>query len=261
MAAGVATACLVGASFVPSPSLDGSTQICPRGGVSAAPALQGAGSVSGAGQAAAALTAAGALGATLVAAGRRRGWASRIPSRAKVLTTDDEGRFRFDVAMPALVPSEQPGAVAPMGFFDPLGFTRDPLMTFKGDPNGFKHLREAEIKHGRVAMMAATGSVMAKYVKMPGFEDVPTGLAALNTSTGAAGFSVLLLGVGLLEAWRWKNPMAPPGSYGDPFSFGQYTEEMRNKELNNGRMAMFAVTGQLVAELATGLDPVQQFGV
>mmetsp|Transcript_135688 Transcript_135688/g.421574 ORF Transcript_135688/g.421574 Transcript_135688/m.421574 type:complete len:196 (-) Transcript_135688:67-654(-) len=194
-------------------------------------------------------------------AGRRRDRPSRIPSRAKVLTTDEAGRFRFDVAQPALVPSEQPGAVMPLGFFDPLGFSKSPLMTFKGDPNGFKHLREAEIKHGRVAMMAATGSVIAHYVKMPGFDGVPTGLAALNTSTGTAGFSVLLLGVGLLEASRWMKPAAQPGSYGDPFSFGQYTEEMRNKELNNGRMAMFAVTGQLAAELTTGLDPVQQFGL
>jgi len=211
--------------------------------------------------AAAPLAVAGVLGVAFAAVGRPRGRASRVPTNAKVLTKDEAGRFRFDVEKPVLVPAEQPGVTAPLGFFDPLGFTRDPLMTFANDPNGFKHLREAEIKHGRVAMMAATGSVVAHYVKMPGFEGVPTGLAALGTSAGATGFAVLLLLAGVLEAARGTRPADQPGSYGDPFGFGQYTEEMRTKELNNGRMAMFAVTGQLAAELVTGVGPVQQLGL
>ena len=38
-----------------------------------------------------------------------------------------------------------PGAVAPLGFFDPLGFTKEM------DLNGVKRFREAEVMHGRVA--------------------------------------------------------------------------------------------------------------
>ena len=41
-------------------------------------------------------------------------------------------------------------------------------------------------------MMAATGSLFATFVKLPGFEDVPTGLAALNTTKGMEGFSLLV---------------------------------------------------------------------
>ena len=37
-----------------------------------------------------------------------------------------------------------PGAVSPLGFFDPLGFTKDMEL------NGVKRFREAEIMHGRV---------------------------------------------------------------------------------------------------------------
>ena len=31
------------------------------------------------------------------------------------------------------------------------------------------------------------------------------------------------------------------------------------QEINNGRMAMFAIIGQIVAELQTGKGPVEQF--
>jgi len=250
---------LAGAAFVPSSSAG---VVAPRApGFSAgATAPSGAGTVERQGGLATPLVAAGIVGAAVAAAGQRRGRAARVQAQAKVLAKDEAGRFRFAVEMPTLVPSEQPGATAPLGFFDPLGFTKSPLMTFDNDPNGFKHLREAEIKHGRVAMMASVGSVSAHYFKLPGFEKVPTGLAALGDTQGAAGFSVLFFLVGLLEYARWTKPAATPGSYGDPFNLNQYTTEMRNKELNNGRMAMFAVMGQIIAELYTGDDPVQQFG-
>ena len=49
-----------------------------------------------------------------------------------------------------------PGASAPFGFFDPLGFTKD------ADINGVKRLREAEVMHGRVAMMATLGYLIGE---------------------------------------------------------------------------------------------------
>ncbi|OLP91345.1 Fucoxanthin-chlorophyll a-c binding protein A, chloroplastic [Symbiodinium microadriaticum] len=151
-----------------------------------------------------------------------------------VLTKDDQGRFRFDAWTLALA-------------------LQGGLMTFPGDSTGFKHLRTAEIKHGRFAMMAATGSLFAHFVKLPGFEDVPTGLAALNTTKGAEGFALLFFLIAGHEAVTWKPQKGEPGSFGDPFAWKQFTPEMRTKvELNNGRMAMFAIIGQIVAELQTG---------
>jgi hypothetical protein len=41
-----------------------------------------------------------------------------------------------------------PGQLAPMGFFDPLGLSTNI------DDQEFKRWREAELKHGRVAMLA-----------------------------------------------------------------------------------------------------------
>ena len=49
-----------------------------------------------------------------------------------------------------------PGITDPLGFFDPLGFT-------EGASEGkIKFYREVEIKHGRVAMLACLGFVVAE---------------------------------------------------------------------------------------------------
>jgi hypothetical protein len=208
---------------------------------------------------AAAVSAACALAAGAIAC--RDGRKSKMACAASIISKDDQGRYRFEAPAKPIIPSEQPGVTMPLGFFDPLGFTKNPLMTFPKDPTGFKHLRSAEIKHGRVAMMAGVGSVAAHYWHFPGFENVPTGLAALNTPVGGEGFAVLFAVVGILEAASWKDTTGEPGSYGDPFNFNMFTPDMRNKEINNGRMAMFAIAGQIAAELTTGKDPVQQFGL
>ena len=44
---------------------------------------------------------------------------------------------------------------APLGYFDPLGLSKD------GDVETFRRRREAELKNGRVAMFATIGSAAA----------------------------------------------------------------------------------------------------
>jgi len=150
-------------------------------------------------------------------------------------------------------PAVQVGATQPLGFFDPLGFCKS------GDEEGFRKFRTAEIKHGRVAMMAAAGAVVQHYVKFTGFEKVPSGLDAVNTPPGSYGFVALFVLAGALELAIWtESPNEAPGNFGDPFGLGQYNEDMRNRELNNGRAAMFAAIGIIAAELFTGKDGVEQ---
>merc|ERR1712087_229336 len=49
-----------------------------------------------------------------------------------------------------------PGAIASLGDFDPLGFTKDlPVQEIK-------RFREAEVTHGRVAMLAVLGYLVAE---------------------------------------------------------------------------------------------------
>merc|ERR1719291_70963 len=153
-------------------------------------------------------------------------------------------------------PAYQIGATEPLGYFDPAGFCK------RGDEQAFRQYRIAEIKHGRVAMMAALGAVVQHYVKFPGFQNVPSGLAAVNTAPGSYGAILLFLVAGGLElgVWTEKDERAP-GNFGDPLGLDQYTEDMRNRELNNGRAAMFAAVGIIAAELVTGKDAVEQLGL
>lgn len=159
---------------------------------------------------------------------------------------------------PPFNPAKEVGVTEPLGFFDPLNFAKE------GDEDGFRKLRVAEIKHGRAAMMAAVGAVIQHYVQFPGFETVPKGLGAVTSMPGTAGFAVLVVlsAAFELKLWTDDDKTKEPGNYGNPFSFGLplgWGTDMRNFEINNGRMAMFSAMGIIAAELATGKDAVEQF--
>jgi hypothetical protein len=51
------------------------------------------------------------------------------------------------------------GVSAPLGFFDPLGFSKN--------DETFARLRESELKHGRVAMLAAFGWIAQELFTFP----------------------------------------------------------------------------------------------
>lgn len=76
------------------------------------------------------------------------------------------------------------GVQAPLGLWDPMGFTDD------GDMASYRRRRSVEFKHGRIAMLATMGFMTPEIIgHWPGylspsmslkFADVPNGLAALN---------------------------------------------------------------------------------
>merc|ERR1712203_763189 len=167
-----------------------------------------------------------------------------------------EGVAGTDKPKPSFDPAVQLGAMPPLGYFDPAGFCK------KGDESGFRTFRAAELKHGRVAMMAAVGGVAQHYIKFPGFEAVPSGLTAVLTPPGSYGMVALFLAAGALELGVWtEDSSKEPGNFGDPLGLGQYDMEMRARELNNGRFTMFAALGIIAAELLTGKDAIEQFGL
>lgn len=155
-------------------------------------------------------------------------------------------------------PSQQVGAMAPLGFWDPLGFCPP------GDEAKFRSLRAAEIKHGRVAMLASVGAVVQHYIRFPfgGLWEAPSGLGATQIIPSLWFWFLLIIACAVVELLFWKEePGKEPGNFGDPLKLGMYDTDMRNRELNNGRAAMFAALGIIVAELATGKDAVQQLGL
>mmetsp|Transcript_6502 Transcript_6502/g.8450 ORF Transcript_6502/g.8450 Transcript_6502/m.8450 type:complete len:201 (+) Transcript_6502:172-774(+) len=156
-----------------------------------------------------------------------------------------------------LNPKNTAGYVGDTGF-DPLGFS---------DNFDMKWLREAEIKHGRVSMLAALGFVAQEYVTLPGMINVDDS----NMAPAAAGTSAMLqivLYVGVLEFWMNKGQVTmetmfegtdrEPGSYGfDPLGLGsgksaEAMEKLQLQEIKNGRLAMLAIGGMIQHNWVTG---------
>lgn len=163
-----------------------------------------------------------------------------------------------------------PGAVAPLGYFDPLGFCKG------RDLVGVKRFREAEIMHGRVSMMAVIGYLIQENTPTIAYGfDTPT--IANNQIPEVPLFGVMFpffLAINIAEALRankgWVEPGMGalfslrenyyPGDLGfDPLGLKPAEAEdfanMATKELSNGRLAMLAVAGMCVQELVNG-NPV-----
>jgi hypothetical protein len=171
-----------------------------------------------------------------------------------------------------------PGALAPVGLFDPLGFAA------KADENTLKRYREAELTHGRVSMLAVLGFLVGEKVEGTSFlfDANIKGPAITHIPQVPAPFWVaLILGIGSTEIFRakigWQDPSeaAPdqpgklrddytPGDIGfDPFNLKPSDPEeffaLQTKELQNGRLAMLAAAGFMAQELADGKGIVEHF--
>jgi len=179
----------------------------------------------------------------------------RKPNSARwaAATATSESTAKEDPPEPPFDPAKQPGVTLPLMYFDPAGFAK------VGDKEGFYNLRTAELKHGRVAMMAALGSVVQHWIRFPGFDTIPNGVKAVISPPGTYGLAALVLACGAMELIVWKqDPEKEPGDFGDPLGVGQYYEEWRNRELNNGRMGMVAILAIISADLVTGKDGIDQ---
>merc|ERR1712125_196265 len=98
---------------------------------------------------------------------------------------------------------------------------------------------------------------------LPGMEGVPKDVSAAWSGNGATGMAITLAIIGFLEATVFvQDPKKEPGNFGNPLPLvgNDYSDEMRLKELNNGRMAMGSFLLVAVTSLATGKSAIQQFG-
>merc|ERR1740127_432507 len=164
------------------------------------------------------------------------------------------------------------GVTAPMGYFDPLACSTG-LSTGK-----LLFYREVELKHGRVAMLAALGFLVGENfhplfggnIDTPAiyaFQETPlqTFWAAVVASLAIPEiYSVFTFqepkaGDGFAvkgEQWTMKEDHEPGNLGFDPLGLKPTDQDelvtMQTKELNNGRLAMIAVAGMVAQELVTG---------
>jgi len=145
------------------------------------------------------------------------------------------------------------GVTQPLGFFDPLDFS----------DGGTKvaAYRAAELKHGRVCMIGTLGIIVSE-VFHPIFDAWGEGefvsAAGSHFVPSAANFwipfFVLTAGIEILSyITRDKDTDLPQF---DPYNLKSKDPEeyldIQNREINNGRLAMFALSGILAQELVTG---------
>merc|ERR1719240_2281601 len=181
-----------------------------------------------------------------------------------------------------------PGAIPPVGNFDPAGFSTGKTV------GQVKMLREAEVTHGRVSMLAVLGFLVQEEFHFLFVEpDKEIGPAIRHLDEVRAVnpwfFEVLTFSIALAEAFRsvigWTNPAGAtggpvgglpdgevrallddyyPGDVGfdplglkpsDPAEFA----EMATKEFQNGRLAMLAAAGFFAQELVNGKTIVETF--
>jgi light-harvesting complex I chlorophyll a/b binding protein 4 len=167
-----------------------------------------------------------------------------------------------------------PGITGPLGFFDPLGFCTSGEE--KVSEAKIRFYREVELKHARVAMLAAVGFPLAEqFHPLFATDDAPSFLAFQQTPLQT--FWPVVVGViaiaEVFSVFTFQNPAsyvngepAEPwtmrldhqaGDLGfDPMGLkptdAKEFAEMQTKELNNGRLAMIAIAGMVVQEGVTG---------
>jgi hypothetical protein len=158
-----------------------------------------------------------------------------------------------------------PGAIQPLGYFDPIGFAREGLPL-----NDAKRLREAEVQHGRVAMLAAVGYLAGEFVSGPfhiigpandQLQQVPAPaflllsafIASAEMYRAKKGWVEPKFSVGSKTLWTLRENYYPGDLGFDPLGLKPTNDfeyqKMQTKELSNGRLAMLGWAGMCAQEL------------
>ena len=140
------------------------------------------------------------------------------------------------------------GAIPPLGFWDPLGITNNT------DERLFNYMREAEQHHGRVAMLT---SVVLPCLDLFDNDDLAIDSYQKHPSEIAFASFMMYEIVRMLvqydkpseKLFRLKEDVFPGNTF--KYDVSKVSQDLVNKELSNGRLAMFASLGYMLQELVS----------
>lgn len=134
-----------------------------------------------------------------------------------------------------------------------------------------KWLQEAEIKHGRVCMLAILGLVVAELYTFPFYTDAPhLAINRHNWSVSNGSLTQILLWCSFFEIMTMpaviqmvngKSERAPGDFKFDPLGLGKDPTKMNTfkvNEVKNGRLAMCAVSGAIHHAAITNQNLIEQ---
>ena len=201
-------------------------------------------------------------------------------SSAIKMTTQDE--------LAALAESNRDALGAGIGFWDPLGCSKMSFWTLSNEET-IGYLRHAEIKHGRVAMVAflglffgeKLGFIFGSQITGPAIYQYQQAEGILNAWTyNVLGLALAVEGFNIIKGWQdFSESYDEVGIAGlkgaDEYTNGDLSfdplglkpdnesdlKKMMNKELNNGRLAMLGFVIGLGTELLTGQGILSQIGL
>jgi len=146
-------------------------------------------------------------------------------------------------SMPFLTkPKNTEGWVGDVGF-DPFGLS---------DSFDIKWMRESELKHGRIAMLATVGFIVQQFVTIPGYIHVDDSNLAPSV-VGTSAMLQIFFGIGILEYITNKGNITTETMFSDPDrvpgELGWGTGQLKGKskeevdkvmlqEIKNGRLGM-----------------------
>lgn len=156
-------------------------------------------------------------------------------------------------AIPFLdAPSKLDGSlVGDMGF--------DPL--YLSDYINLDYAAAAEVKNGRVAMLATLGMLVQEFVHIPGSMFSESNPIKAIYAVPVEGWVQILLAITIIELASFKKTYETGADLGfDPLGMGGKSnmDELKLKELKNGRLAMFASMGFIMQTMITGKPIIAQ---